>query len=95
MKDIVATKLFTDGKMTYASIFQKKEHTRVRSYFIKEKLAVQEGDEDGDGFYETLILFDEKEKPTSAFHRKVDGAVSAFTQDEFIKLKKAFSLLNN
>lgn len=92
--ELVAVKLFDQGKMTYSSIFQKKEHTTIRSYFVDGKLAVQEGDEDGDGFFETLVVF-EQGVPELAFHRKSDGTVIAFTKEEFIKLKRGFSLIEN
>jgi hypothetical protein len=91
--DLVATKLFEDGRMVFCSIFDNKKHTTIRSYYVKDKLAAQEGDEDGDGFFETLILFDSSEQPTLAFHRKSDGSVMAFSSEELDKVKAGFALL--
>lgn len=93
MVDLAATKLFEDGRMTFCSISDNKKHTIIRSYYINEKLAAQEGDEDGDGFFETLILFDSDARPTVAFHRRADGSVTAFSSQELNKVKAGFALL--
>ncbi|MCX8156362.1 MAG: hypothetical protein N3J91_07945 [Verrucomicrobiae bacterium] len=52
---------------------------------------MQEGDEDGDGFFETVILFDAKEQPTEAFSKSKDGTVTQFTNEKLAELKKSFA----
>jgi hypothetical protein len=53
-------------------------------------MAVSEGDEDGDGFFETMILFDAKEQPVEAFSKTKDGTVTQFTKEKLAELKKSF-----
>ena len=67
--DYVFIKLFRKGEMTYSSTFYKSESRTIRSYYHQGKMTVEEGDEDGDGFFETIILFNDKEQPVEAFSR--------------------------
>lgn len=91
--DFIFTKLFRDGEMIYMSSFYKSDHCTIRDYYHQGKLVVQEGDKDGDGFFERMILFDAKEQPVEAFERKKDGTVTQLNEEEFSKLKKAFSMI--
>lgn len=86
----VFTKLFRNGEMIYASSFYKAEKRTIRSYYHQDKMVMEEGDEDGDGFFETLILFDEKEQPVEAFSKSKDGSVSQFSKEKLADLKKSF-----
>ncbi len=88
--DVVFMKLFRDGEMTYASTFNKAAKNTIRSYYHDGKMAVSEGDEDGDGFFETMILFDAKEQPVEAFSKTKDGTVTQFTKEKLAELKKSF-----
>ena len=89
--DYVFVKCFRDGKMTYASTFYATENRTIRSYYNQGKMIVEEGDEDGDGFFETMILFDTKEQPVEAFSKSKDGTVTQFTKEKLAELKKSFA----
>ena len=89
--DYMFVKLFRDGEMTYSSTFYKSENRTIRSYYHQGKMAVEEGDEDGDGFFETMILFDAKEQPVQAFSKNKDGTVAQFTNGKLAELKKSFA----
>jgi hypothetical protein len=89
--DVVFTKLFRDGEMIYASSFYKTEKRTIRSYYHQGKMLVEEGDEDGDGFFETMILFDAKEQPVEAFSKNKDGTVAQFSKEKLADLKKSFA----
>jgi hypothetical protein len=51
----------------------------------------EEGDEDCDGFFETIILFNDKEQPVEAFSRSKDGTVTQFSKEKLAELKKSFA----
>lgn len=88
--NFVFVKCFRDGQMTYASTFDKDKNRTVRSYYHEGKMLAEEGDEDGDGFFETLILFDVNEEPVEAFERSKDGTVTPFSKEKLSALKKSF-----
>ncbi len=88
--DYVFVKLFRDGEMTYASTLYKSENRTIRSYYHRGKMIVEEGDEDGDGFFETMFLFDAKEQPVQAFSTRKDGTVTQFSKEKLAELKKSF-----
>jgi hypothetical protein len=89
--DFISEKLFCDGEMVFASSCYPGKRT-IRSYYHRGKMVVEEGDTTGDGFFDTLILFDAKEQPVEAFARHKDGSVAQFSKEEFSKLKKVFAL---
>jgi hypothetical protein len=89
--DYVFIKLFRKGEMTYSSTFYKSESRTIRSYYHQGKMTVEEGDEDGDGFFETIILFNDKEQPVEAFSRSKDGTVTQFSKEKLAELKKSFA----
>lgn len=91
--DVVFTKLFRDGEMTYASTFNRAAKNTIRSYYHQDKMVTEEGDEDGDGFFETMILFDAKEQPVEAFSKSKDGTVTQFSKEKLVELKKSFAKL--
>lgn len=87
----VFTKLFRNGEMIYASSFYKSENRTIRSYYNQGRMVVEEGDEDGDGFFETMILFDANEQPAEAFSKRKDGTVVQFSSEKLTELKKSFA----
>jgi hypothetical protein len=92
--DYVFVKLFRSGEMTYSSTVYKLENRTIRSYYNHGKMVVEEGDEDGDGFFETMILFDAKEQPVEAFSKSRDGTVTQFNQEKLAELKRSFAKLH-
>jgi len=91
--NFVFFKLFEDGEMTYACTIDKDKKRGVRSYHNEGKVLVMEGDEDGDGFYEVLILFDAKEQPVAAFERGKDGVVKPWDKERCATLRRSFEVL--
>ncbi len=90
--NFVFVKLFRDGEMIYASTLDKDKNRAVRSYHHNGKVIAMEGDEDGDNFFETLILFNEQEQPVEAFERNRDGTVTQFSKEKLSELKKSFAI---
>lgn len=89
--DYVFLKLFRDGSMIFASTFDGAAGRTMRSYYRQGKLVLGEEDEDGDGNFETMILFDEDEQPLEAFRRTKKGDVRAFSKNKLAELKESFS----
>ena len=88
--DVVFTKLFRNGEMIYASSSYNSKKNTVRSYYYQGKIIIEEGDEDGDGFFETTILFDANEHPIEAFSKSKDGTVAQFSEAKLAELKRSF-----
>jgi hypothetical protein len=80
--------------MIYASTFEVAKKVTIRSYYQQGKMIMEEGDEDGDGFYETMILFNTNEQPIEAFEKSKDGTVRQFSAEKLSKVKKDFLILN-
>lgn len=93
--DYLFVKLFRDGQMIFASTFYKSANRTIRSYYHAGNMVVEEGDEDGDGFFETIILFGTNGGPVEAFHKSKDGSVTSFGPDELTKLKESFRKIQN
>ncbi|MFM7214008.1 MAG: hypothetical protein ACKO3H_03915, partial [Verrucomicrobiota bacterium] len=86
--DYVFVKHFRNGEMTYSQTLYNSENRTIRSYYHQEKMIVLEGDENGDGFFETMILFDAQERPVEAFSKQKDGSVVPFAKEKLAELKK-------
>lgn len=91
--DRVFIKHFREGEMVFASTFNRTVTNTIRSYHHAGRMLVSEGDEDGDGFFETMILFDEKEQPVQAFTKNKDGTVTPFSEAMLGELKRSFGRL--
>lgn len=90
--NFVFVKLFRNGQMIYASTFDKDKNYAIRSYYHKGKMLAMEGDEDGDNFFETLILFNDNEEPVEAFQRDKDGTVTQFSKERLSALRTSFEI---
>ncbi len=88
----VSTRLFRDGELIFYSTYFADANRTIRAYYHQDKLVMQEGDEDGDGFFETMILFDAREQPVEAFSKSKDGTVTQFSKEKLAELKKFFSM---
>jgi hypothetical protein len=89
----VSTKLFRDGDVIFFSTYFADANRTIRGYYHQGKVVMNEGDEDGDGFFETMILFDAKEQPVEAFSKSKDGTVTQFSKEKLAELRKSFSKL--
>ncbi len=80
--------------MIFSSTSYPIEKHTIRIYFHQGKIVVEEGDEDGDGFFETLLLFDGDEQPVEGFTKNKDGSVFHLNKEKFAKLKKSFAIIS-
>jgi hypothetical protein len=87
----VSTKLYRDGELIFFSTYFADANRTIRGYYHQDKVVMNEGDEDGDGFFETMILFDAKEQPVEAFSKTKDGTVTQFSKEKLAELRKSFS----
>jgi hypothetical protein len=92
--NLVFVKCFRNGKMVFASTLDKMNNRNVtiRSYHHEGKCLVMEGDEDGDGFFETLMLVGDNGIPVEGFERSKDGTVTPMSEERLSKIKKEFEV---
>ena len=57
-------------------------------YYHKGKLVLLEADQDGDGAFDLLILFDDAENPVQAFDVKKDALLSPVSKERLKKIKQ-------
>ena len=64
-----------------AKVFSRKSTVRVYwAYYGKRHIALCESDNDGDGFYENVTLYDGDMNVVGAFVREINGDVRPFTK---------------
>jgi hypothetical protein len=90
--NLVLVKCFRNGKMVFGSTVDKISNVTVRGYHHQGKCLAMEGDEDGDGFFETLILVGDNGIPVEGFERSKDGTVTPMGEERFSKIKKEFEV---
>jgi hypothetical protein len=66
----------------------------ARSFYVGPHMAVTESDEDGDGFYEMVVIYREDPKDVSAFVRQRDGSVRPAEVKVVEMLRKQDALLS-
>lgn len=92
--DYIFEKLFRDGRQSFASTSYVKDRRTIRGYYANATLLSQEGDEDGDGFFETILFFNTHGLPVEAFVRTKDGNVTQFSKEKLGDLQRSFSLVS-
>ncbi len=65
----------------------------MRIYYHHGKIVAEEGDEDGDGFFETLLVFDGNEQPVQGFTKNKDGSVTHLDAEKFSRIQETFALI--
>jgi len=86
-----------DRKDLYVRIERRLESDRwasTRSYSVSGKLVAVEEDKDGDGFYETLIVFDSSRKDLEVFSRKQDGSTVVASAEVKAGYRKMFQAVD-
>ena len=78
--DRVFTSYYQDGKKILFTTVDNK--IIVHNYRFNDKTVMMEGDEDGDNLFETVILFDDKERPKAVFKRDKKGMVVPLCEKE-------------
>ncbi len=86
--DCVFIKLYREGQMIFSSSDMRREKQYIRGYYHNDKLLMQEGDTDGDGTFEKIILFDKDEQPVEGFLKTADGSVSQLDVRAYAEFNK-------
>jgi len=84
-------------KDLYVRIERRLESDRwasTRSYSVSGKIVAVEEDKDGDGFYETLIVFDPSRKDLEVFSRKQDGSIVVASAEVKAGYRKMFQAID-
>lgn len=66
----------------------------ARSFYVGSHMAVTESDEDGDGFFEMVVVYREDPKDVSAFVRERDGSVRPADVNVVEALRKQDAVLS-
>jgi hypothetical protein len=90
--DYVLIKGYRNGKRVFHSWEDKRNKVTIRAYYPEGRVRVMEGDEDGDGFFETLILVGDNGIPVEGFERSKDGTVTPMSEERLSKIKKEFEV---
>lgn len=65
-------KIYRGKQLLVTSMIKDGKKSRIFNF---NNLNCSESDEDGDGFMETFIIFNDKTKQVEAFHRDKDGSI--------------------
>jgi hypothetical protein len=66
----------------------------ARSFYVGPHMAVTEADEDGDGFFELVVVYREDPKDVNAFVRERDGSVRPADTNVVAALRKQDAVLS-
>ena len=66
----------------------------ARSFYVGSHMAVTESDEDGDGFFEMVVVYREDPKDVNAFVREWDGSVRLADVNVVKALRKQDAVLS-
>lgn len=78
-----------DQRVFRAGAHQDKYGTNnSRLYFNGERIVVEEQDRDDDGWFESLILYDENELPFEAFTKRQSGMVEVWPSAKLEELRQ-------
>ena len=77
-----------------AYTWERKTGKAARSYYHSDREILCEGDEDGDGFWETMILLDQHHMPAEVFHRLRNGSVRPASTNTIARLRRTYSFGN-
>lgn len=90
---LVVTDLFRGDQRVFQMSSHRTDNDNSRLYFQGNRITVQEVDKDGDGWFESMILFDDKELPIEAFTKTQSGMVELWSSPKLTELRKAHSRL--
>lgn len=93
------TEIITRGGVKQMMIFSRADkdgdwRVAARSFYAGTNLTATESDEDGDGFFEMLVVFPEKSDEVNAFIRGQDGSVRPADIETVAILRKQDTLLS-
>jgi hypothetical protein len=93
-----ATTITRNGKRVMVTLWNKATKDRARetfarSYWHDGKLVLSEGDEDGNGILDLLILYDDVGMPIEAFDEKKDGTLFPLSKDRVEKIRKEYGFM--
>ena len=70
------------GSRIFFESKDNKDGVGFMAFYIQNRLSVGHADLDGDGIYEKLVVFDEKEEALAAFEKKQQGIYEAISLKE-------------
>ncbi len=89
VNEIKLIRTFRDGKEVKAEVINSKNPANsFRAFYVNGEYVMKETDEDSDGFFETLILYDTKTDNIEVFKRSKDGQLTPATRTEVSSKKK-------
>lgn len=99
--EIKLIQTYRDGKKVLAEVINTKDpKNSYRCIYVNKAPAMQENDEDGDGFFETIVIYDKDVNIVELFKRSRNGKIYPASKDELYKkqviskgLKKSFETL--
>lgn len=91
---ITVTDLYRGEQRVFRTSSHKADKDNSRLYFQGDRIVVQELDKDGDGWFESMILFDDRELPFEAFTKTQSGMVELWPAPKLSELRQAYSRLS-
>ncbi len=91
---VSSRKLYKRGKVVFSELKNNalQQHTAVRIYWREKQPLIEEIDENGDGFFEFVLIFNSTGEPVEAFHKTKDGVVTLLQEKEFKNLLERLQL---
>ena len=88
---VTIERTYRGDKCILLEMDDKNRNQKTRMYVMNGKSVVGESDEDGDGFYETVTIFDQKGEVFERFIRSTNGSVTPMDSAklQYLKSRKA------
>jgi len=90
------------GKMTSRGfgppilmVWKYSDGSTYRSYSLNGKFTCNEIDQDGDGFYESLVIYGENMNDFEQFIRNLDGTVEPISNEKYEEQKRKNKILED
>lgn len=87
-----------DRKILYVRVDRRLESgmwDSTRSYSVSGKMVAVEEDKDGDGFFETMVVFDSSRKEMEVFSRQRDGSTVVASTNVNTSYRKMFQAVGD
>lgn len=90
--DMTYVKVFHNGKMVFFESWDKKSNQNARMYCRAGKDLVAEVDENNDGIFDLIILFDETGDVRTVLNRSAAGKIEFAADERATTVKESFGL---
>lgn len=88
--DSVFEQTFRSNEIVITYSWDRKSAKAARSYYHHGTELLVEGDDDGDGLWETMIFLDTNHMPVAVFEKRQDGSVVPSTSEKMSRLQKTY-----